>query len=67
MIPLDRSVSAEEYEAISSKVAEEIGIDQFDDTTYQAHRLMFWPSTSQNVGMFTKLVEDLSSHGMRCL
>ncbi len=39
LIPLDRSVSAEEYEAISRKVAEEIGFDQFDDTTYQAHRL----------------------------
>ena len=47
IIPLDRSVTAEEYEAISRKVAEEIGIDQFDDTTYQAHRLMYWPSTSQ--------------------
>ena len=48
IIPLDRSVTAEEYEAISRKVAEEIGIDQFDDTTYQAHRLMYWPSTSQD-------------------
>ena len=46
LIPLDRSVSAEEYEAIARKIAEEIGIDQFDDTTYQAHRLMYWPSTS---------------------
>ncbi len=46
LIPLDRSVSAEEYEAIARKVAEEIGIDQFDDTTYQPHRLMYWPSTS---------------------
>lgn len=57
LIPLDRSVSAEEYEAISRKVAEEIGIDQFDDTTYQAHRLMFWPSTSQNAEYVYKTVE----------
>lgn len=46
LIPLDRPVSADEYEAIARKMAEEIGIDQFDDTTYQAHRLMYWPSTS---------------------
>ena len=29
-------------------VAKEIGIDLFDDTTYEAHRLMYWPSTSSN-------------------
>lgn len=46
LVPLDRPVSAEEYEAIARKLAEEVGIDQFDDTTYQAHRLMYWPSTS---------------------
>lgn len=46
VIPLSRSVSCDEYEAIARKVAENIGIEQFDDTTYQAHRLMYWPSTS---------------------
>ena len=46
IIPLDRSVTTEEYEAIARKVAERIGIDLFDDTTYQPYRLMYWPSTS---------------------
>lgn len=46
VIPLDRPVTAEEYEAIARKVAEGLGMDQFDDTTYQPHRLMYWPSTS---------------------
>lgn len=46
VIPLDRSVNAEEYEAVARKVADSIGIDQFDDTTYQAQRLMYWGSTS---------------------
>jgi predicted P-loop ATPase len=32
-------------------VAKEIGIDLFDDTTYEACRLMYWPSTSIN-GVF---------------
>ena len=26
-------------------LANDIGIDQFDDTTYEPHRLMYWPST----------------------
>lgn len=48
LIPLSRAVTAEEYMAISKKVAEMIGIDFFDDTTYQPHRLMYWPSTSRD-------------------
>ncbi|PKM70130.1 MAG: hypothetical protein CVU86_07055 [Firmicutes bacterium HGW-Firmicutes-11] len=48
LVPLSRDVSAEEYEAIARKLAEELGIDQFDDTTYQSARLMYWPSTSSD-------------------
>lgn len=48
VMPLDREVNVEEYEAIARKVAEIIGIDQFDDSTYQAERLMYYPSTSKD-------------------
>lgn len=48
LVPLDRDVSPEEYEAIARKVADEIGIDQFDDSTYQPSRLMYWPSCPSN-------------------
>lgn len=48
LIPLSRPVDADEYEAVARKVASDIGIDQFDDTTYQASRLMYWPSVSQD-------------------
>ena len=48
LIPLNRPVSSDEYEAIARRVAADIGIDMFDDTTYQAHRLMYWPSTSRD-------------------
>lgn len=44
VIPLGRPVLPDEYQAISRKIAQEIGIDQFDDTTYEPHRLMYWPS-----------------------
>jgi putative DNA primase/helicase len=51
VIPLKRPVSAEEYEAIARKVAYDIDIDCFDDTTYEPARLMYWPSTSSD-GVF---------------
>ena len=46
IIPLDRSVSTDEYSAISRMVASEIDMELFDDSTYEASRLMYWPSTS---------------------
>lgn len=48
ILPLSRPVTPDEYQAISRLVASDIGIDQFDDTTYQPHRLMYFPSTSQD-------------------
>lgn len=46
--PLSRQVTADEYQALSRFIAAEIGIDIFDDTTYQPERLMYWPSTSED-------------------
>jgi len=48
VIPLSREVSEAEYPAVARMVAKEVGIDLFDDSTYEPHRLMYWPSTSQN-------------------
>lgn len=52
VIPLKRNVNADEYEAVSRKVADMVGMDYFDDTTYQPHRLMYWPSTSADAEFF---------------
>lgn len=57
IIPLSREISEEEYPAVARMVAKEIGIDLFDDTTYEACRLMYWPSTSAN-GEFFYRVKD---------
>lgn len=46
IIPMSRMVSADEYEAIARKVADKVGIEVFDDTTFQPTRLMYWPSHS---------------------
>ena len=47
--PLDRDISEEEYEPVGRAIAARIGMEYFDDSTYQAHRLMFWPSTPADV------------------
>lgn len=57
IIPLAREISEEEYAAVARMVAKEIGIDLFDDTTYEAERLMYWPSTSSN-GVFVYKEND---------
>lgn len=59
VIPLSRPVLPDEYQAISRMVANDIGIDQFDDTTYEPSRLMYWPSTSAD-GEYVFKVQDLS-------
>lgn len=48
IIPLKKAVSPEQYEAIARRIADDIGIELFDDTTYQPSRLMYWPSTSKD-------------------
>ena len=45
VLPLSRPVSPDEYQAIARRVAADIDIEAFDDTTYEPHRLMYWPST----------------------
>lgn len=48
IIPLSRSVFADEYLAITRRIAGVLGIDLFDPTTYQPERLMYWPSTAKD-------------------
>jgi len=48
VIPLARNVDPEEYQAVGRRIAAILGIDQFDDTSYQPQRLMYWPSCSQD-------------------
>lgn len=49
LMPLDREVSADEYEAIARKIAEKVGMKYFDCSTFQPSRLMYWPSNSADV------------------
>lgn len=44
LLPLDRAVSADEYEPLARKAAEYIGMEFMDPSTFEASRLMYWPS-----------------------
>lgn len=48
VIPLSRDVSADEYIPIARRLADEIGLDLFDQSTYEPSRLMYWPSASRD-------------------
>lgn len=49
ILPLSRSVSAEEYEPIARKACELMGfMDYADPTTFEAGRVMYWPSCSRD-------------------
>ena len=56
VIPL-KAVTTDEYQA-TRRIAADIGIDFFDDTTYQPHRLMYWPSTSSDGEYVFKILDE---------
>lgn len=57
VLPLDREVMADEYEAIARRIAGWLDIDIFDPTTFQPARLMYWPSASSD-GVFEFKYQD---------
>lgn len=57
VIPLDREVTTEEHEPIARKIAGSLDIEYFDNTTFQAERLMYWPSVSKD-GEFISCYQD---------
>jgi putative DNA primase/helicase len=44
LAPLSRTATADEYEPLARKLASIIGIALADPTTFEASRLMYWPS-----------------------
>ncbi|EGS29807.1 virulence-associated protein E [Peptoniphilus sp. oral taxon 375 str. F0436] len=66
ILPLDRSVTSDEYEPIARYAAKQIGIEMADPTTFEPSRLMFWPSCS-NDSQYVYKYEDkpfLSADGV---
>ena len=48
IVPVDRSMSPDEYEPVARKLGNMIGISLCDPTTFEVARLMFWPSCSSD-------------------
>jgi len=48
IVPVDRAMNPDEYAAVSRKLAEQIGMNYFDKTTFHVHRLMYMPSCSKD-------------------
>lgn len=48
VIPLPFDINVNEYEPIARKVAEEFGMDIFDDSTYEINRMMYFPTASKD-------------------
>ncbi len=48
IIPLDKSAAPDQYEPAARKIAQLIGIEFCDPTTFEASRLMYWPSCSRD-------------------
>lgn len=44
LVPLSRTATADEYEPIARKLVSIIGIEFCDPSTFEASRLMYWPS-----------------------
>lgn len=48
ILPLSRECTPDEYVAVTRQIAGLLGIDLFDNTTFETNRLMFWPSTPKD-------------------
>ncbi|SHF23726.1 Predicted P-loop ATPase and inactivated derivatives [Seinonella peptonophila] len=57
VIPLQRPVTPEEYPVVARRIAADIDIEWFDDTTFEPHRMMYWPSASED-GEYTFMYQD---------
>lgn len=57
IVPMDRTATADEYEPAARKLAALIGIEFCDPTTFEASRLMYWPSCSSD-GVYIYEVYD---------
>jgi predicted P-loop ATPase len=57
LLPLNHTVTADEYEPIARRLADMIGIGWCDPTTFQAVRMMYWPSCCAD-GQYIYLYED---------
>lgn len=52
VMPLSRETSPDEYVAVARQIAGLLNIELFDNTTFEIHRLMFWPSSPKDIDYY---------------
>lgn len=57
VIPLDQTAEVDEYEPIARKLAQMIGMQFCDPTTFEASRLMYWPSVCKDAEYIYRLYD----------
>jgi predicted P-loop ATPase len=55
LMPLDRECTPDEYVAVGRQVAGELGVDLFDNTTFETNRLMFYPVVPKDVDYYCEV------------
>jgi P4 family phage/plasmid primase-like protien len=54
VFPLAKDITPDKYEPLARILAARIGMDIFDDTTFQPARIMFWPAVTRDGEIFKK-------------
>lgn len=62
IVPLDRTATVDEYEPAARKLAALIGIEFCDPTTFEASRLMYWPSCSGDSQYICEVMDQAFCH-----
>lgn len=57
IVLLDKEVTGTQYMAIARRYAEGIGLEMFDPTTFEIHRLMYWPGKPTDTNYFFKVID----------
>jgi hypothetical protein len=51
-LPLDREATPDRIRCSKSQNTGDLGIELFDNTTFETNRLMFWPSKLKDVDYY---------------
>jgi len=57
VMPLSRECSPDEYVAVARRIAGDLDVELFDNTTFETNRLMFWPSNPIDVEYYSETQE----------
>ena len=57
VLPLDKDIHPEKYEPVARRIASWLGMDIFDDTTFQPARIMYWPTVTIDGDVYTRVNE----------